>query len=176
MKRHVALTGFMAAGKSTLGRKLARALGCPFFDTDDLIVRAHGAIATIFSTEGEAAFRVYEQETIAERLRQSAASVIALGGGALTVAQTRALLRERAYTIFIRVSPERALARVRASRLRRPMLGERPTLATVKRLYEERLPHYARADYVVDGDRRKDTAVIADVVGWLDTRRFPGNR
>lgn len=166
----------MAAGKSTLGRKLARALDCPFFDTDDLVARAHGAIATIFSTEGEAAFRAYEAATIAERLRQRDASVIALGGGALTVARTRALLRERAYTIFIRISPERALARVRASRRQRPMLGDRPTLAAVKRLYEERLPHYARADYVVESDRRKDAAVIADVVGWLHDRRFPGNR
>ncbi|MBV8724773.1 MAG: shikimate kinase [Candidatus Eremiobacteraeota bacterium] len=176
MKRHVALTGFMAAGKSTLGRKLARELGCPFFDTDDLIARAHGAIATIFSTEGETAFRGYEAATVADRLGQPAASVIALGGGALTVAQTRTLLHERAYTIFIHVSPERALARVRASRQRRPMLGDRPTLATVKRLYEERLPHYARADYVVERDRRRDEAVIADVVAWLRERRFPGSR
>ena len=57
MKRHLALVGFMGAGKSTIGRKLARELGCAFFDTDDLIVRAHGAIAAIFSSEGEAAFR-----------------------------------------------------------------------------------------------------------------------
>ena len=59
MKRHVALVGFMGAGKSTIGRKLARRLGRAFFDTDDLIVRTHGSVAAIFTREGEATFRQY---------------------------------------------------------------------------------------------------------------------
>ena len=170
MKRHVAFTGFMAAGKSTLGRKLARELGCAFFDSDEIIAQAHGAIAEIFSREGEAAFRRYERATIADLLERPYRSVIALGGGALTLPETRARLRDRAFTIFIRISPERALARVRASRQRRPMLGDRPTLATLRSLYERRLPQYAQADYIVEGERRKDKAVIADVLEWLKDR------
>ncbi|MBV9232927.1 MAG: hypothetical protein JO030_02690 [Candidatus Eremiobacteraeota bacterium] len=171
MKHHVALSGFMAAGKSTLGRKLAREMRCAFFDTDRLIAREHGAIADIFGTEGEPAFRRYERETIAGLLEKPEASVIALGGGAVTEPQTRALLHDRAYTIFVRVSPERALSRMRASRQRRPLLGQRPTLADVKRLYEARLPDYADADFTVEGDA-KDAAVLANVLGWLRAQRF----
>ncbi len=176
MKRHVALVGFMAAGKSTLGRKLARELQWPFFDTDALVAQAHGEIAEIFSTEGEAAFRQYERRTIAKVLDELASSVIALGGGALTVPETRALLRDNAYTVFIRISPERALARVRASRHRRPMLGNHPTLAGVQRLYQKRLPQYAEADYVVEAERRKDALVVGDILQWLRRQPLAPNR
>ena len=108
MKRHVALVGFMGTGKSTIGRKLARELGCAFFDTDSLIVRAHGAIAEIFAREGEAAFRRYERETIEHVLRSGEAGVVGLGGGALTVAENRALLKEGAHRIFLRSCGEAA--------------------------------------------------------------------
>src|SRR5271156_4463039 len=105
----------MGAGKSTIGRKLARELGCAFFDTDDLIVRAHGTIREIFSNQGEAAFRLYEREAIGNVLSAGDAGVVALGGGALTVAENRALLKERAHRIFLRSSPEQILRRLRRS-------------------------------------------------------------
>jgi shikimate kinase len=168
MKRHVALVGFMASGKSTIGRKLARRLAAPFFDTDALVVRAHGPIAAIFAHEGEAAFRRYERAAIGEALEHSEGSVLALGGGALTVAENRSLLNGRVYRVFIKLSPEHILARVRRGREVRPMLGARPTLAQVKELYAERLADYASSDYVVDVQRRSDKEVIDDIVRWLD--------
>ena len=167
MKRHLALVGFMASGKTTIGRKLAKRLGCAFFDTDDLVVRAHGTVASIFTNEGESAFRRYEQAAIAGVLENTEGSVIALGGGALTVAANRRLLANRAYRIFLRVSPERALARVRRSRERRPLLGARPTLATVRDLYDRRMAQYESADYVVLADRRNDRQVVDDILEWL---------
>ena len=97
VKRHVALVGFMAAGKLTIGRRLAGELGCAFYDTDVLIVRAHGTVATIFADEGEAAFRRYEREAIVQVLSNGEGSVVALGGGALTSAKNRALLAEHAH-------------------------------------------------------------------------------
>src|SRR6202035_2258848 len=100
MKRHVALVGFMASGKSTIGRKLARRLGAPFVDTDALVVRAHGPIAAIFAGEGEAAFRRYELTAIGEALDATPAGVLALGGGALTDAKSCELLHDRAYRVF----------------------------------------------------------------------------
>ena len=172
MKRHVVLVGFMASGKSTVGRKLAKRLGCAFFDTDDLVARAHGAVARIFATEGEAAFRRYEQSAIAGALQESRGSVIALGGGALTVAANRNLLADRAYRIFLRVSPEQVLARVRKSRERRPLLGADPTLAKIRELYDRRMRHYSSADYVVEADRRNDREVLDDIVGWMRERRI----
>jgi shikimate kinase len=167
MKRHVALVGFMASGKSTIGRKLARRLDCAFFDTDALVAREHGEVAAIFSREGEAAFRRYEHDAVSQVVESDEASVVALGGGALTVATTRKLLEKHAYRVFIRISPEKVLARVRKSTQIRPMLGETPTLAAIRNLYNRRMPQYKRADHVVDADRLSGQEVLDDILAWL---------
>lgn len=172
MKRHVALVGFMASGKSTIGRRLAKRLGWAFVDTDDIIAREHGPIPTIFATEGEPAFRRYEHGAISAALRGSESSVIALGGGALTFAANRPLLQRRAYRIFIKVSAEQVLARVRKSREKRPVLGADPTLASVSALYEARMPQYVQADYVVEAERRSGRDVLEDILDWLRARRI----
>lgn len=150
-----------------IGRKLARELGCAFFDTDNLIVRAHGAITEIFASEGEVAFRRYEREIIAHVLSTCEAGVVALGGGALTVAENRAVLKEGAHRVFLRSSPEQILRRVRRSRQRRPLLGNRPTFAKIKKLYDERLAYYADVDHVVEAERLSDRAVLDDILQWL---------
>ncbi len=167
MKRHVALVGFMASGKSTIGRKLARKLGWTFRDTDTLVVRSHGPIPAIFEKEGEAGFRRYEHAAIADVLESAEPCVIALGGGALTVAENRSLLTDRAYRVFIKTSPEQILARVRRGREVRPMLGSRPTLSRVKELYARRMPAYENADHVIDATSRRDAEVVDAIVGWL---------
>jgi shikimate kinase len=172
VKRHVALVGFMGAGKSTIGRKLARELGCAFFDTDDLIVRTHGAIAEIFSSQGEAAFRRYERQAIGNVLSSTDAGVVALGGGALTVAENRTLLKERAHCIFLRSSPEQILRRLRRSRERRPLLGARPTLGKIRELYDERLAHYVDVDHIVEARRLSDRAILDDILQWLNEKKI----
>lgn len=172
MKRHVALVGFMASGKSTIGRKLAKRLGYAFVDTDDVVAREHGTVASIFAAEGEAAFRRYEHQAISAALRRPEPSVVALGGGALTFPANRALLQRHAYRIFIKVSAEQVLARVRKSREKRPLLGPDPTLTAVKELYDARMPQYAHADYVVEADRRNRREVLDDILRWLDNRRI----
>lgn len=167
MKRHVALVGFMASGKTTIGRKLARKLRRPFYDTDALVVADHGAVAAIFANEGETAFRRYESDAIDAALEREEPSVIALGGGALTVSRNRRMLEECAYRIFIKVPAEQILARVRRSREVRPVLGSAPTLESIGALYESRMAEYERADHVVDVARRSDATVVAEIVGWL---------
>jgi shikimate kinase len=162
----------MGAGKSTIGRKLARELGCAFFDTDDLVVHTHGAIPEIFSSQGEAAFRRYEQEAIGSVLSGADASVVALGGGALTIAENRALLKERAHRIFLRSSPEQILRRLRRSRERRPLLGARPTLAQIRELYDARLAHYADVDHIVEARRMSDRAILDDILQWLNEKKI----
>jgi shikimate kinase len=167
MKRHLALVGFMASGKTTIGRKLARRLRRPFCDTDALIVQNHGPIPGIFANEGETAFRKYESEAIRTALEREEASVIALGGGALTVPRNRKLLGEHAYRIFIKVPAEQILARVRRSRELRPVLGSAPTLESVGALYASRMTEYEEADHVVEAARRSDATVVAEIVEWL---------
>jgi shikimate kinase len=167
MKRHVALVGFMASGKTTIGRKLARRLHRPFCDTDASIVQEHGPIPAIFANEGETAFRRYETEAIRAALEREAAVVIALGGGALTVPENRKLLAKHAYRIFIKVPAEQILGRVRRSRETRPMLGAEPTLESVNALYASRMTEYEKADHVVEAARRSDATVIAEIVEWL---------
>ncbi len=167
MKRHVALVGFMASGKTTIGRKLARKLRWPFCDTDALIVQSHGPIAAIFASEGETAFRRYESDAIQAALARDAATVIALGGGALTVPRNRNLIGEHAYRIFLKVPAEQILARVRRSRELRPVLGASPTLESVGALYASRIPEYEKADHVVEAARRSDATVVAEIVEWL---------
>lgn len=165
--KHIALVGFMASGKSTIARKLARRLGRRFADTDSIVTRSHGPIAAIFAQEGEAAFRRYEEEAIRVALDVAEPSVVALGGGALTAAANQRLVADRAYRIFIKVPPEQILARVRRSREVRPMLGPTPTLERVRELYERRMPDYERADCVIDASRRHDASVIDEIVEWL---------
>ena len=176
MKRHVALVGFMASGKSTIGRKLARKLGWRFFDTDAIVVRAHGPIAAIFASEGEAAFRRYESAAMEAALESVERSVLSLGGGALTVAENRRRLDDRAYSVFIKASPEQILARTRRSRTVRPLLGSNPTLETIKALYARRMPDYAAADYVIDARHRTDGQVVEQVLAWLRRRKLDADR
>lgn len=176
MKRHVALVGFMASGKSTIGRKLARKLGWAFFDTDALIARAHGAIAAIFANEGEMAFRGYERAAIDGALQSVEPSVLSLGGGALTVAENRRALTDRAYRIFIRVSPEEILARARRSRTIRPLLGPNPTLERINELYAARMPDYESVDHVIDATHRSDAEIVDELAGWLRQQKLHTGR
>jgi shikimate kinase len=176
VKQHVALAGFMASGKSTIGRKLARRLRWGFADTDACVVQRHGSIGTIFEREGEGAFRSYEQAAIREALQATRRSVIALGGGALTRQENRALLQAGAYVVFIKVSAEQVYARLRRSREIRPMLGAAPTLEAIKELYARRLPQYESADWVVDASRRSDADVIHDILGLLHDANVDGDR
>jgi shikimate kinase len=156
----------MAAGKSTIGKKLARKLGVRFYDIDDLIVAQHGPIADIFYVYGEKQFRAYERDAVAEVV-ESEPGVIALGGGAVTYDDTLKLLKKRTYRVFVRVPPEQILGRLRRSRRVRPLIGPAPSLSKIKELYTERMPRYSHADYVVEADDMSTAQVVDDIASWL---------
>lgn len=141
-------------------------------DTDALVARDHGPVPEIFAQEGETAFRRYEQAAIRGALESVEPAVLALGGGALTIAANRHLLASRAYRVFIRVSPEQVLARLRRAKEARPLLGETPTLAAIRTLYDERLRQYEAADHVVRADRLSGREVLDDIVDWLHRGRI----
>ena len=172
MKRHVALVGFMAAGKSTIGKRLARKLKCAFFDTDDMVTKDHGAVSDIFYNEGEGAFRRYEHAALASVLENGEGGILALGGGALTNDENQKLLKKRAYRVFIKVSPEMALERIRKSHFVRPLLGPTPSLARIKELYTKRMPQYAHADLVVEADDLSTARVVDNIIEWLHKKKI----
>ena len=156
LDRHIALAGFMGAGKTTLGSDLALALGRTFVDVDAEIERAAGtSIAEIFGTSGESEFRLLEEQRIHEALERREPAVIALGGGALGAEATRAVLRERAFTILVEVDIEHAWRRVgRAGN--RPLASDE---AAFRKLFEERLPVYRDCADAVCSDR--EGAILA---------------
>jgi len=172
MKRHIALVGFMAAGKSTIGQKLARKLKCAFFDSDDLVVKEHGQISDIFYNEGENAFRKYETAAISHVIEDGDPGVVALGGGALSNELTQKLLKKRAYRVFIKVTPEQVLERLRKSLEVRPLLGKTPSLSRIRELYTKRMPQYAHADYVVEADGMSTSQIVDDIVEWLHKKKI----
>ncbi len=147
--RSIVLVGLMGAGKTNIGRRLANRLHLPFIDADSEIEAAAGAtIEEIFQRHGEAYFRDGERRVIA-RLLDGPVHVMAAGGGAFMDAQTRARIRQRAISIWLRADIELLLARV-ARRDNRPLLKDGDRRAILTALIEKRHPIYAEADIVVD--------------------------
>ena len=156
LARHIALTGFMGAGKSTLGATLATALGRPFVDADAEIERAAGeTIAEIFARCGEAEFRLLEERLVSEALERSDLAVIALGGGALGCERTRDTLQKRAFTVLVEIDVDEAWRRVGSGAVR-PLATDQ---AAFRALFSERLPLYQRFADVVCADL--DSAILA---------------
>lgn len=139
----------MGAGKTCIGRRLARKLGFAFVDADTEIEKAAGmTISEIFARHGEQAFRDGERRVIA-RLLSEPPHVLATGGGAFMNEATRALIKERAISVWLRAELN-LLVRRTARRNHRPLLREGDPREILKRLMEERHPVYAEADVTVD--------------------------
>jgi shikimate kinase len=158
-RKTIALVGLMGAGKTTIGRRLAERLKMPFRDADAEIERAAGrTISEIFRDRGEAEFRSGEQRVIA-RLLGETPHVLATGGGAYLNADTRALMRERALTVWLKADVE-VLARRVGRRDTRPLLHARDPLEVLRELAQTRYPFYAEADVTVElGDNLQQAAV-----------------
>ncbi|HKU87466.1 MAG TPA: shikimate kinase [Casimicrobiaceae bacterium] len=158
------LVGLMGAGKTTLGRQLARRLDKRFVDADhELEARLGVSIPTIFEIEGEDGFRDREESIIDELTRMSGI-VLATGGGAVLRSISRARLRENGTVLYLHAEPETLWQRLRNSR-HRPMLNAADPRNRLVELYRLRDPLYREvASHVVESDRE---AVIR-FVRWLD--------
>jgi shikimate kinase len=164
--RTIALVGLMAAGKSSIGRRLAQRLKVPFTDADTEIEAAAGAtVEEIFERHGEASFREGERRVIA-RLLEGPVQVLATGGGAFMDPTTRLLLRERAISIWLRADLELLLSRV-TRRNNRPLLKAGEPRAVLERLIAERYPVYAEADIIVDTVEGPPDATLDRVIEAL---------
>lgn len=148
--QNICLVGLMGAGKTTVGRMLAKKLGRRFVDTDHEIETRTGVrIPTIFEIEGEAGFRRREAEAI-EALTQENGLVLATGGGAVLDPANRRRLREAGLVVYLRVLPLTLYERTRHDR-NRPLLQVADPLARLEELFAQRDPLYCEvADVVVD--------------------------
>ena len=165
---NVFLVGLMGAGKTTVGRLLAKHYGCSFFDSDHEIEARTGVkIPVIFEIEGETGFRKREEAMIAE-LTALSGVVLATGGGAVLSAANREALRKNGLVIYLRGSPEHLYERTRHDR-NRPLLQTEDPLAKLRELYRQRDPLYREvADIVVDTGRQGVASMTRMLCGKLD--------
>lgn len=169
MNDNIFLTGFMGAGKSTIGRRLARRLGYRFVDLDRLIVEREGCpIAEIFTARGEAAFRDCETAALAEQAG-AVRTVYATGGGIVGRAGNRILMKQLGVVVYLRANwptLERRLARGSG----RPLADPQNGLAAARQLWENRLPWYEEADVIIDTDRLGIGDVVRQIAARLSDR------
>ncbi|QRM18485.1 AAA family ATPase [Dechloromonas sp. TW-R-39-2] len=146
--RNIYLVGLMGAGKTTVGRQLARRLGRPFYDSDHEIVERTGVpIPTIFEIEGEEGFRRREAQTIAELCEQSN-MVMATGGGVVLNPENRRCLHDSGWVVYLNVPPAMLYERTKHDR-NRPLLRVPDPLARLEELHTLRDPLYRDAAHLV---------------------------
>ncbi len=166
LDRGVVLVGLMGAGKSSVGRRLAKRLELPFFDADQEIEKAADcSIEEIFARHGEAAFRNGERRVIA-RLLDGPPRVLATGGGAFMDAETRDAIGDRGISIWLRADLEILLERV-LRRDNRPLLKKGDPEQILRQLMAERDPVYAQADLTVTSGLGPHEDVVEDIVTAL---------
>jgi XRE family aerobic/anaerobic benzoate catabolism transcriptional regulator len=150
MKR-IALIGLRGAGKSTLGAKLARALGAPFVELDREIEREAGtSLSEIFLLYGQAGYRRYERRCLERVLEKNERAVIATGGSIVSEPGTYELLLSACFTVWLKAEPEEHMARVIAQGDTRPMAGNDQAMEDLRRILDGRAVLYGQADVTVD--------------------------
>jgi shikimate kinase len=167
--RTITLVGMMGVGKSSIGRRLALALDLPFRDADEEIERAAGCtISEIFAQRGEAEFRAGERRVIG-RLLDETPHVLATGGGAFMNEETRALIAEKAVSIWLKADLDVLVRRV-GKRDNRPLLKGRNAREVLASLMAERDPTYALADMAVETGDGPHQAAVDAIIGGLTAR------
>lgn len=161
----IVLIGPMGAGKTSVGRRVAKALDVPFYDSDKAIVREHGPIEDIFAEKGEAAFRALERDAVATGL--ATAGVVSLGGGAVLDPQTRAALADHR-VVLLTVEPRVVASRIRGTN--RPLLNDADPMARWTAIMTERGPIYRElADVVFDTSHGPLQDVVDAITAWART-------
>jgi XRE family transcriptional regulator, aerobic/anaerobic benzoate catabolism transcriptional regulator len=171
--RRIALVGLRGAGKSTLGRMLARQLGWPFIELDRVVEQDYGAsIPDMIEMAGTATFRRHERAALERVIAQNEAAVITTAGGIVSDRDSYALLLRRSHTIWIKARPEEHMNRVMAQGDFRPMAANREAMADLVTILEARGADYARALAQLDtsGEAAEQSfakllRIVADLLG-----------
>jgi shikimate kinase len=167
---NVFLIGMMGAGKTTVGRMLARRLKLRFIDSDhEIEVRCGVKVPVVFEIEGEAGFRAREQQVLAE-LTALDGVVLATGGGAILSEDNRRCLAERGTVVYLRARPEDLYRRVRHDR-NRPLLATADPLARLRQLHAQRDPLYGSiAHLVLESGTQSVQALARELLDKLGER------
>jgi XRE family aerobic/anaerobic benzoate catabolism transcriptional regulator len=162
----VALLGLRGAGKTTVGRRLARRLRVPFVELDQRIEEAAGlTLSEIFALHGESYYRRLEKDALERLLADDRPLVLATGGGIVNAPDTFALLRHRALTVWLRAGAEDHWNRVVQQGDRRPMADHPQAMAELRRLLAGREPLYADAAVTIDTRGRDVDSVVEAIAG-----------
>lgn len=162
-RRAIVFIGPMGSGKTSVGKKVAKALGVGFADSDKAVIAAHGPIPRIFEEHGEAHFRVLEREAVADVL--SRGGVVALGGGAVLDPVTRAALRDH---LVVLLTVDAAVVRGRIGDGSRPLLGGEDPIAAWSRIAAERRPVYESvADIEFDTSHGPLQQIAERIAAWV---------
>jgi shikimate kinase len=161
---NIYLIGLMGAGKTTIGRQLAKALKLPFYDSDKAIEESTGVdIPTIFEFEGEEGFRDREQKMI-QKLTQLQGIVLATGGGAILREENRTSLKDNGYVVYLQCPVDRILERTRRD-TQRPLLRTDNPKERLQQLFEQRQPLYLScADFKIDTGVLKSKTVVSRIL------------
>lgn len=167
LQHPIVLVGLMGAGKTTVGRRLAKEIDCQFVDSDLEIEEAAGcSISDIFAIHGESIFRDLEHRVIS-RLLESPRIVLATGGGAWMQDAIRDEIKEKAISVWLRADLEVLLDRVE-KRNHRPLLETGDKRSILEKLMNERYPVYEKADLVVDSGDGPHEDVVKKAVDALE--------
>jgi shikimate kinase len=162
----IILIGFMASGKTTIGKRLAEILGRNFVDTDVLIEEKEGlSISEIFKRYGEGYFRDIEEKTILTAIEDKN-TVIATGGGCVTRERVRKALKDKGLVFWLKVSPEAVLSRTADDNTRPLLEGDRETRVRFLLFQRESL-YRETADYTIDATKSPED-IINEILGILE--------
>ncbi|MGJ7034945.1 shikimate kinase [Anoxybacillus eryuanensis] len=163
------LTGFMGAGKTTIGKRLGEVLQLPVIDTDAYIEQQVGkTIAAIFAEEGEEAFRAYEREVLKKLPTEHI--VITTGGGIVIQEENRQFMRKHGIVIYLHCELHELFRRLMGDTTR-PLLMENKK-SQMKQLFEQRLPWYHEAHITIDTTNRTVNDIVETIVSLLKSSRF----
>ena len=168
-KKIIAIVGLMGVGKTTIGAKLAEKTKYYFIDCDcEIEDRERKTIKEIFAQNGEKYFRQVEKKVIREIVERDENIVLSLGGGAFIDSDTRQILKEKSYTIWLFAKIDTILHRI-GNKTTRPLLNQKYKRETLEELAAKRYPIYAEADFKFDTSDENHEALIAKILKSINS-------